>query len=97
MVPLASLTFGNKSEIDARLEANGPWKTIATVYSVAGADAEDIANQIINAMTFRHQAQPVLHEVDAFLKALLDADGLSRKAAHETLTFLVRIQSASVE
>lgn len=35
LLPLASSTFGNQSEIDAQIEAAGKWKTIATVYSVA--------------------------------------------------------------
>jgi hypothetical protein len=45
-----SLTsFGNESEIDVRLP-DGNWETIATIRSVAGMDADEIASHIVKAI-----------------------------------------------
>jgi len=96
-LPLSSSNFGNQSEIDARIGTTGQWKTIATVYSVAGADAEDIAYQIIDAMTFRQQAQGLFKDVRAFLKGQLKGNNLTKKDLQEAENLLDRIMSASGE
>ena len=45
--------FGGLSEIDVFVEASGKWETAAEVHSVAGIDAEDIANFIIQVVANR--------------------------------------------
>jgi hypothetical protein len=53
--PLTFTTFGDQSEIDAKIDATGQWETIATVHSVAGIDAEEIAQFIVEAVTMRQE------------------------------------------
>jgi len=48
--PLTSTNFGNLSEIDVYIEATDTWETVATINSVGGIDAEDIAAFIVSAV-----------------------------------------------
>jgi len=49
-LPWTCTNFGGHSEIEARLGATGSWETLATVHSVDGIDAEDIANFVIQVI-----------------------------------------------
>ena len=48
-------SFGSESEIDVRLP-DGSWETIATVRSVAGMDADEIASYVVRAI--KHYKDP---------------------------------------
>lgn len=43
--------FGDCSEIDAFIQTTGKWETVATIYPVAGIDAEDIAEFFVHAVS----------------------------------------------
>jgi hypothetical protein len=46
--------FGNQSEIESYIAATGKWETVADVRPVAGVDAEDMADFIVNAVKHYH-------------------------------------------
>ena len=48
--PWVSSSFGRQAEIDGFNPTTGTWDTIATVNSIAGIDAEDIAALIVEAV-----------------------------------------------
>ena len=48
--PWVSSSFGRQAEIDGFNSTTGTWDTIATVNSMAGVDAEDIASFIVKAV-----------------------------------------------
>lgn len=52
-LPWKSTSFGNEAEIEVFFEHTGTWEVIATISPVAGIDAEDVANFIVDKMS-RH-------------------------------------------
>ncbi|MDD4616009.1 MAG: hypothetical protein PHW76_02685 [Alphaproteobacteria bacterium] len=78
-LPLTSSNFGSQSEIDAEVGTPPQWKTIATVYSAADVDAEDIANQIMLAMSGRPKMQAALDTALTCLEACRDCERLDAK------------------
>jgi hypothetical protein len=76
---LTNSTFGSQSEIDAQVGTPRQWKTIATVYSVADVDAEDIANQIMLAMSCRPKMQAALDVARTSLEACRACEHLDAK------------------
>ncbi|MDD4616149.1 MAG: hypothetical protein PHW76_03410 [Alphaproteobacteria bacterium] len=79
LLPLTNSTFGSQSEIDAQVGVPAQWKTIATVYSVVGVDAEDIANQIMLAMIWHPKMQVALDSALTSLEACRACAGLDPK------------------
>jgi hypothetical protein len=78
-VPWTSSGFGNESEIDARMQATGHWETLATVRSVDGFDADDIAGFIIIAVNNYKKTQTLLKKVRATIELCQKSDGLNSK------------------
>ncbi|MDR3613001.1 MAG: hypothetical protein P4L53_05495 [Candidatus Obscuribacterales bacterium] len=95
-LPLACTTFGDQSEIDVRIDATGKWETIATIRSVAGFDAEDIASVIVHSVSARQETQKILQDVTGIMGACLTGNPLSKKVAQEMQTLLRRAQAVTV-
>ncbi len=53
---LSGTHFGNQSDIDVFVAATGQWETLATVHSVVGIDAEDLAAFILASIQQRSGA-----------------------------------------
>ncbi|MDD4600962.1 MAG: LuxR C-terminal-related transcriptional regulator [Negativicutes bacterium] len=67
---LVCTSFGNRSEIEAFIETTQKWETIATIYSVAGIDAEDFAEFVASAIRNRRKFPSVSQEkIDVRLEA----------------------------
>jgi hypothetical protein len=56
-LPWSSSSFGKQAEVDGFNPTSGKWETIATVNTIAGIDAEDVASFMVEAVIAYQKAQ----------------------------------------
>jgi len=62
-LPWKHTCFGKESEVEALIPATGTWETIATVRTVNGVDAEDMAAFIVKLVNDYIHGQPPLRPI----------------------------------
>ena len=95
-LPMTCTSFGDHSEIDALIESTGQWETLATIHSVAGIDAEDIASFVVHSVSVRQKVQKILCDMTVVIGDSLAGDNLSKGGVQVVRGFLEQVHAMNV-
>jgi hypothetical protein len=91
-MPWTCTYFGRQAEIDAYISTTGNWETIATVYSVAGFDAEDTASLIIRAVNGYEKTQNLLRDIISMMDTSVKDITIAERVKHNVESLLYRAE-----